>query len=131
MEKSVVQRNKQAYMTEEEIMFNNEKETHIQQENQKKYEKFQMKNLGGFTKIFPIEIPKNLQESEEEEDRLKLQDLQRKKDLYETVRSHARDLFDNQFGVRVVRRPPEPKPETPITNQFNMQQPNQGYDDYP
>lgn len=50
-------------MTEEEIMFNNEKESNLQQENQKKYEKYQMKNLGGFTKIFPIDIPKNLKES--------------------------------------------------------------------
>ena len=29
-------------------------------ENQKKFEKFQMKNLCGYEKLFPIEIPKGL-----------------------------------------------------------------------
>lgn len=29
-----------------------------------------MKNLGGFTKLFPIEIPKSLAESEAEEDQI-------------------------------------------------------------
>ena len=71
-----------------------------------------MKNLGGYEKLFPIEIPKGLAQSEDEADQEKYKKIIQQKDMYETVRAYAKDLFDNQFGVRTVKKEIE-KPETP------------------
>jgi histone H3/H4 len=66
--------------------------------DQKKYEKFQMKNLGRYEKLFPLEIPENASEDQ------RIQ-IEAKKELYEQVRSYAKELFHNQFGVRNSRKP--------------------------
>ena len=73
-------------MTELELLEKQEND-HIKMfDQQKKYEKFQMKNLGGFTKIFPIETWPSDENYEE---------MVKKRDTYEEVREVARDLFNN------------------------------------
>ena len=44
-------------------MLSNEKEMHQMAIDQKKYEKFQMKNLGRYEKLFPLEIPDDIEEA--------------------------------------------------------------------
>lgn len=52
--KSVFQRNKLNQMTEDQIREKEEKESQQANMIQKNYENYQMKNLGGFEKIFPL-----------------------------------------------------------------------------
>ena len=62
-----------------------------------------MDNLGGFEKLFPIEIPDELEDNKKTE-------LVQKRALYEQIRAGAKDLFDNQFGVKNSRKAPEMQP---------------------
>ena len=92
-------------MTEQEIYEKQELDSNKMFDQQKKYEKFQMKNLGGFTKIFPIETWPSDDNYEE---------MVRKRDTYEDVREVARDLFNNQFGVRKSNKQPMNGGSTPM-----------------
>lgn len=86
------------------------------QDAQRRFERYQMKNLGGFEKLFPlpnVKVPKEPEDAdqsdqEEYERQLKKYNSQQKKiALYEEVRSHACNLFENQFGVK--KAPPQPQ----------------------
>lgn len=66
--KSVVQRNKLNKLTDEERELIQERENKFHSDQQKRLERFQNKNLGGFERLYPIEIPKDLLKSEDEAD---------------------------------------------------------------
>ena len=59
------------------------------EEQQKKFEKFQMKNLGGFQKIYPIteDMISRLDDEKQQQQMLK------RRDVYEAIKEHANDLF--------------------------------------
>ena len=94
-------------MNNEEIQLAQEKEELKDAEQQRKFEKYQMKNLGGFEKIFPLK-PANLKErldtGESEDDFERYNKVamhqQIKIENYEAIRNFAGTLFNNQFGVR-------------------------------
>ena len=72
-------------MTEEQIKEKEEKENKQAEISQKNYENYQNKNLGGFEKIFPIQIKNNNAWTEEQN--LEKQAKQEKLiQLYEQVR---------------------------------------------
>ena len=54
-------------MTEEQIYLSQENEHMQATVRQKKFEKYQMDNLGGFEKLFPIEIPDQLDDNKKTE----------------------------------------------------------------
>ena len=99
--KSVVQRNKMSNMHEDDIKMAQERDQHKMDEQQRKFEKFQMKNLGGFQKIYPIteEMIAKLEGEKQQEDMLK------RRELYEMIKDHAADLFSKQFGVKKTPAP--------------------------
>lgn len=55
-----------------------------------------MKNLGGFQKIYPI-TDDMISKTEGEKQQ---QDLLRKREVYEMIKEHAKELFGKQFGVK-------------------------------
>ena len=56
-------------MTDEQIALSQEKEMQQNANDQKKFERYQMKNLGNYEKLYPIEIPQDA----DEEKRVKLE----------------------------------------------------------
>lgn len=94
--KSVVQRNKMSNMHEEEIRMAQERDQNKMEEQQKKFEKFQLKNLGGYEKLYPITDDMITKTQDEKKQR----DMAKRRDCYDQIREHAADLFSKQFGVK-------------------------------
>ena len=82
-------------------------------EQQRRFERYQMKNLGGFEKLFPLQKvnpPKPAVDDHSDEDELGRQEARYHKHMakvneYEEIRALASSLFENQFGVKKSMQP--------------------------
>ena len=100
-------------------------------EQQRKHEIFQEKNLGGFTKIYPMVSGRPIP-TEDEEQEIEEADTEMKpdnlSDLYTAIKEHSIELQSNQFGVRKTKtqltETKSPNPKSLTEEQFSPKQGN-------